>query len=528
MKTVLRPLDKILKEDKKALLLLCIVSLVFLFAIPFNGGFGLNDDPTYAKAVKDFAFAGKYYPENYASTMLLQIIYATIFVKLFGFSHEILRISVMLLSVLGVLLFFVLARQFGFSKKHALLLAMLLLVNPFFVVLGHSFMTDVPFTVLFLAAAIPLVEWAKSREKKALVAGCLMLLLGFFIKQWALLFFFGLAFFVFFLSKSEKKEKIIIVATLAAFAVALAWSLPHYALDDAGTYFKPVGGKFVLPLLFGLPFYAAFFLFPFSIALLLEKRQLKETLAKKKLLVFSVLFALVGIIAGLLAFNRFFPYFSNVLNPLGMGPKFLVGTATGIIPEWFWVVISLLAAASLVFFIQSLNPQSFKKKEKLLVGCMIAVYFVQMLANSYFIDRYFLPMLPIIFLLLLEPLKEKKHFVAGLAATIVFFAAFSFVFTSEYMAWNEKAWQLINELKAQGVPEGSIDGGHEYCEMTFGQSETRLLRTDTKYFKGICGKGCVEKGYAIAFKPIEGCSIEKSEPYFVFGAKFGEIFVLKK
>jgi len=517
----------ILSADKTALILLFLVCLAFLFAIPFQGEFGLNDDPDYARAVKEFAFEGKYYPENYSSIMLTQIAYGALFVKAFGFSHAILRVSVMLLSIVGVLLFFVLARLFGFSQKHAMLVSLVLLVNPFFVVLGHSFMSDVPFTVLILAALVPLAAWAKKNDARHLAIGCSALVLAFFLKQWALLFFAGIAAFVFF-CRTSKKEKAIIAATALVFAVALAWSLPHYALDDKGTYFKPVSGKYALPLLFGVPFYVAFFLFPFSLAMLANKSVFREILGKKKKLFFSTIFACIGITVGLVVFKRFLPFFSNVLNPFGLGPKMLVGEAAGIIPEWFWMAATVFSAISLVFILQSISFRLEKKKEALLVALMAGIYVLQMMANWYFIDRYLLPIVPILLLLVLEPLKEKKFFSIGLFATIVFFGAFGFVFTAEYLSWNQTSWKLINELRTQGVPEDKIDGGMDYCRSTFGQNETRLLRSDTNYYTGICGKGCREKGYAIAFKPVDGCTVVKSEPYFVFGAKFGEIFVLEK
>jgi len=514
-------------REKKALAIVLLISFLFIFAIPFEGEFGLNDDPEYTRAVKDFAFEGKYYAENYSSILLLQIFYGTIFVNLFGFSNTILRISVMLLSLLAPLLLFSISRVLGFTQKHSILFALVLLVNPFFVVLGHSFMTDVPFLVLILAAILPLVYWVKTNDLKAFTIGCIILFFAFFLKQWAVLFFAGLILFVF-LSKTGKKEKIIIAFIAVLFAIALIWSLPHYALDDKGTYFKPVAGKYIFPLIFGFPLYLAWFLFPLFISLIFYKKNFKEFVSKKIKLIFSVVFAFGGIIAGLIFFNRFFPYFANIINSFGLSPKMLVGDPTGILPESFWILMTFFATFSLIILINSFEIKIFKKKENRFLLCFIIPYFLQIMAISFFLDRYLFLILPIVFLLVFQALKEKKFFPTGVIITIILFGAFSFVFTSEQISWNQVRWDLINELKEQGVPEDKIDGGMEYCRSTFGQDETRLVRSDTNIDFGICGKGCVEEGYAVSFKPIDGCSIVKSKPYYVLGIKFGEIFVLKK
>jgi len=250
--------------------------------------------------------------------------------------------------------------------------------------------------------------------------------------------------------------------------------------------------------------------------------------SKKIKLIFSVVFAFGGIIAGLIFFNRFFPYFANIINSFGLSPKMLVGDPTGILPESFWILMTFFAAFSLIILINSFEIKIFKKKENRFLLCFIIPYFLQIMAISFFLDRYLFLILPIVFLLVFQALKEKKFFPTGVIITIILFGAFSFVFTSEQISWNQVRWDLINELKEQGVPEDKIDGGMEYCRSTFGQDETRLVRSDTNIDFGICGKGCVEEGYAVSFKPIDGCSIVKSKPYYVLGIKFGEIFVLKK
>src|SRR5712691_5267918 len=87
-----------------------IVALLAL--VPAAGEFPINDDWLYARAVQSLVERGQLWlPPWGASSFVLQALWGGLFAGLFGFSHTALRLSTLVLSVAGVLGFYILLRD---------------------------------------------------------------------------------------------------------------------------------------------------------------------------------------------------------------------------------------------------------------------------------------------------------------------------------------------------------------------------------------------------------------------------------
>src|SRR5215468_3525240 len=135
------------------LLLLGAMWGVAIAVIDPRGDFPLNDDWAYAIAVQRLVSEGVFRPPAWVdATLLTQALWGALIAAIAGFSHTALRASTLLLGGAAVLGTYLLARQLRVARAVALFAALVLAANPLFVVLSHSFMTDVPMLAMVLYA----------------------------------------------------------------------------------------------------------------------------------------------------------------------------------------------------------------------------------------------------------------------------------------------------------------------------------------------------------------------------------------
>lgn len=107
--------------------------------IPFIDGF------SYAKTALVFAHTGNVAYNGWATAMLGWLIpWGAFFIKAFGFSFNVTRMSMLPIDVATVYLFYQILRRFGLNDGNAILGTLALALSPLFLPLAASFMTDVP------------------------------------------------------------------------------------------------------------------------------------------------------------------------------------------------------------------------------------------------------------------------------------------------------------------------------------------------------------------------------------------------
>jgi hypothetical protein len=142
---------KLLLREWKEILALLFLWLFIILLINPVGAFPLNDDWCYAKSVQLLAEKGQFKLFNWGEmTLVAHVYWGALFSELFGFSFTTLRCSNLVLSGLSLLGIYASCRAINLSKQKAVLCTLLIMVNPLFVALSFSFMTEPSFMALII------------------------------------------------------------------------------------------------------------------------------------------------------------------------------------------------------------------------------------------------------------------------------------------------------------------------------------------------------------------------------------------
>ena len=144
------------------------------------------DSWIYLRAVKRLNGGTISFPGYSAAMPLLQVVYGALWSRLFGLDYVSLNWSMVLLGVAGAMLFYLLAGRCGAGSKAATLATALLIVNPCYLFLSFSFMTDVMFVTLLLAAHVMFAGAVQQGGGARLWICAAVLIAAFMVRPFAL------------------------------------------------------------------------------------------------------------------------------------------------------------------------------------------------------------------------------------------------------------------------------------------------------------------------------------------------------
>ncbi|MBV6655580.1 MAG: glycosyltransferase family 39 protein, partial [Mameliella sp.] len=152
------------------------------------GDFPLDDDWSYAEAVKHWVDTSTYWVSDWpAMTLFTQVIWGGVFAKVFGFSFTILRWSTLVIGAIGIWAFRQTLVQLKFPDHWQLLVLLTLVFNPLFFELSFTFMTDIPFLSLMAIALYAYLNAFETNQFKWWAAATLACILSVLLRQMALL-----------------------------------------------------------------------------------------------------------------------------------------------------------------------------------------------------------------------------------------------------------------------------------------------------------------------------------------------------
>src|SRR5262245_19213458 len=161
------------ERARDAGLLVAIAALPLLVLQPMQDA-PFVDDWTYAFSVEHLLRHGELRLLEWASNWnVFQVLWGAAFCLPFGFSFTALRWSTWVLSALTLMLLDATLRELGVARREALLGAIALAVNPLWVVLSLSFMTDVPFVAASAAAGYAMSRALRERSDRWLALAAL-------------------------------------------------------------------------------------------------------------------------------------------------------------------------------------------------------------------------------------------------------------------------------------------------------------------------------------------------------------------
>jgi hypothetical protein len=495
------------KTSTHVLLLALSYALLIVLVNPL-GNFPINDDWAYARSVLFLVENGEFHLLDWgAMTLVSQVLWGALWVKLFGFSFEVLRFSTIFMGFVALLGSYYLLLSISKQTWVAMTGTLVLLVNPMFTVLVNSFMTDVPFLALSLWSAIFLVRAIQRDSMSDIILGLCFAIPALLLRQIALALplAFLFAYAVRFWPKISIKRFSIAVTPFALSSLIyisyINWlkvneNLPHaltwtqnrintniIALFDNNYsdliyYCRSVGGMLLYMGLFSLPFMLARFPGrPGEIVSGTKKRSYWITIG----------FLLIVITAILFSNDILMPVHGNLLTTWGIGPFSLRDVHAlrlahlEAVPRIIWqavTVLSVLGALLLSFRVASVLRRLLhtRKQEnsggladhwhEIFLLILIAAYVSPLLLTDYF-DRYLLFLLPFVIALVagvnnwVSKVNTPYLRLASLMLIPVY-GIISVALTHDYMSWNRTRLEATNwVMDKYGVDHYSIDSGFE-------------------------------------------------------------------
>lgn len=531
------------RSDLVALLFLVMVWAIIVVAINPAGEFALNDDWVYALAVRSILDTGRFaLPSPAAANVIAQAYWGALFCLPFGFSFTALRISTLVFGGIGVLALYLLLREFGAHRRIALLGALTMAVNPLYLGMAASFMTDVPFTSLVTVSLWLYVRGARREDAVSLGGAFVLAFAAIFVRQFALVL--PLAFGVAHIARKGTGRRALAIAVLPfVLGIALQLAYAHWLIATGRTPVIPAPLSNLLPrmplrfvlragnaALKILP-YLGLCVAPFLAYLVLARRWWAQADGWRPSSSWRLVALLsVGLMAALVASRKIVPAFDNILTSTGLGPLTLRDTyllqsnqlRISAMTTELWLVATALGACAAVLVGLALVPmlaslaRNLRCREwrraawpQLLMFTVVGSYTGGLLlfANSEALfDRYLLPLIPPLMALLLMqtgdawPVRERFWRVLPCCLLLVLYAAFSMSVTHDYLAWNRARSRATEFLMQAGVTPHQIDGGYEF-------NGWYLYRPDYKEEPGKSYWWVDDDEYVISSGPLSGYDV---------------------
>src|ERR1700739_340448 len=501
------------------------------------GNFPLNDDWQYARPVFNLINNGHYLAsDNFSPVIVAQVFWGTLFCLPGGFSFNALRLSTLVLSFVGILVFYFILLKVSKNRRISFLCALLLAANPLYIVSANSFMTEVPFITISFISIYFFICAAESDKPKYIIMATVFAVIATLIRQFRIVI--PLAYGI--VSIFSNKPKLIqwwrymlpSLIAVVALELTLMW------LKHIGSELRPYGGSTLADFL-SKPFnivrsgvfrscymlyYAGFFLLP--LLLFTTARALKGLSRRGKIGILIV----TGLYAWALVMRWDRLPYGNVINEYGIGAQLLRGMNEVIDPDFPHALlvtlktIGFLGAILLVInFCRAIIEiiKGYRTKDDTtkpwFMQAFIIVFFVGygvlIFVPDFFFDRYLLPLIPLSAMVVLMGMSEnntlKSYSFVTICSIAVVLGITSSVMTHDYVRWNEARWQAADYLNKQlNISPYKVDGGYEYNGWMIGNP-----RNDTPKNKHRSNMYVEDDEYVIAVRDLDDYAVIKQVPY---------------
>jgi Dolichyl-phosphate-mannose-protein mannosyltransferase len=550
--------------DLAVIALIGILWTALAFAIDPRGDFPLNDDWGYGLPVKALVERGEIrFTEWNNSILIAQVIWGALFCLPEGFSFTALRISTLVLGLVGLIGMYGLLRQLGTKRTVALFGAGLIGANPLYLNLSYSFMTDVPFSSLAIVSILLLIHGMTRESDVSIWVGLGLALATVFIRQVGLGIFFGFVVaYPFWRGLGRKWFIQAVVPAVLAFLTLKACERGLIALDRLPRVYGMFNQSLseflgdlihvkrgILRALFYrvLVFLAYLGLFTAPIALLLWPSTLSRLSRRGRMIEVGWVGGLTVVMTAVhYRYRGLMPSGGNVVCDFGVGARFLSGEWPGQSPKavtWSITVLSVLGAilalqalARVVWriLIRPLNPETAARRPAaILLIATCALFFGPFLfTNIPLFDRYFLTVVPLAIALIwlgitttvasevpgpafvLRPI----GIAAGLLSLSVLFV-FAAAGTHDYLDWSRGRWSAARRLASElAIPPTEIDGGWEYNnlfpneERLYKNRQERDSMMTRRERDGKSIPNALDKPYRVAVSPTTGYEVIRRIP----------------
>ena len=514
--------------DMTILVIIYVISVVVVDPL---GDFPLNDDWAFARPVMSLVEHGDWRPTGFSGMSLItQSLWGAIFCLPAGFSFNALRLSTLILAIVGVFGVYLLFVANNSKRVVAMAAAFTLGFNPIYYELSNTFMTDVPFTTLAIFSTMFFMRCIWRFDYLDLSIACALAMAATLCRQLGL--FLPLAFAVVIVMQRGFTKiwlcraivpSIICVAALMLFELWMrnTGRMPvNYGISGGYIANRSMSIKAIAFRTDTALLYLGLFCLPMLLLLNSSSPRFNTNSA-----ILRAVPALSGGLFALLSIYFTFglhkswmpvPVPGNILISQGLGPLTIRGSYEQL-PSPFWVIVTVLSVVGGVLLIRAMIASSIVLVRRIAIlserdfiqiffVMAVGIYALPILVGGLF-DRYLVPLVPFFLFLLYLNADWLAH--EGVGPTIqkfasvvliAFIAAFSVLGTRDYLTWNRIRWEAIARFQeTSSVSAHDIGGGFEYKGWFLYDPESEWWVEDNKY--------------VIAFSIIPGFKIIRSYAY---------------
>lgn len=509
-----------------AILVSALAWAVIVVAVPpAKQDFPLGDDWAFTHGAIWFAGGDGIHYSNWAGMPQLgQWLWSFPFLLVLGPPHFALRVSVIVLSWLGLVSFYDLLRQNKVTASLAGFAACVMAVNPLFFILQGTYMTDVP-ALSFGLMAMNCYSRALGQQNLRWLFGAIVLaVLGAITRQTMIAV--PVAAGVMLLRHSELWRKplwiISVILPVAACLGTSQWfahrpdiKSMHLILNRGALLFRP----FLAAHLCGLG------VLPLSL-LNLKRKSWKSFVISLAVMLLVVMAGFPYFFGSDLPYGGSFPYCFGVITTWGTySDALVIGNHGVLLTPPIRMTLSILGciggAEILAAFIGRMRTRSLPG----LLLLFTAFQFLFMLTFPVMMDRYLAVLFPgALYLMVTQNSESNSGWLPG-AAAVGLCGYISVGLFHDWLSWNTARWELGRQaIAAQVIQPGEIEGGFEWdgwyasadpnwpknvanANYTYYNEPGLSLPFSRMFFPQVTGR------YALAFSRPESSEVIASLPY---------------
>lgn len=537
-------LRKLIPES--GLLVLLLLYLLAESLVWPAGNFPLNDDWAFARSAQILAGTGKFEIGSWpAMTLWTHVIYGSLFVYLFGFSFNVLRISTLLSSLAACVLLYRLLKRLSGSSNVAFAGSALFVFHPVYFSSSNSFMTEVNFSTLFILGIYFSFRYFETGRLVFVIPVCIVSVLITLLRQ------FGLVLPLAFTGAVLLNRRGWLAFAAASASLCISYlalkmyegfiinTLPDSHLYQPSGNINPLSKEFYLKLSTSFKqHFSSMALHALVFAAPIAAIRIPVLLRTVKPLMTGVIF-FVSVVVSYFAFSGVSLPAGNVFINMSVGaPTFYEDLTCGA-PynchtwspkfEYFFILLRLLFPAITLWVLVLLVINAFKMRAlasvssfSLFICFLLAGYLLLLLIADNYFDRYNIPIYSLIAVLFSQGFsipqnKQHRFFAFGMVAVYFMISAAG---THDYFTINRIRWEAYNYLHSgTGAASEHIHAGFE--PKGWNDGRPYLVLYD---FNSIAGND-----YLVQYKAEPGFTPIKSYPFKrYFPPRHDTIFIFKK
>jgi hypothetical protein len=537
------------KRDVISVLLLASAWLAVELFINPTGNFPLNDDWAYAYSVKKLLHNGVFVLSDWTATNLFsQVFWGALFCLPFGFSHTALRLSTLVLALIGLIASYCLLRESRAPRGLCLMATLLLALNPIFLSLSNTFMNDVPFLSFAVVASVLSIRALRSDSLVAYLFAILALCIAVLARQTGLAI--ALAFACTCLVQNGLSKKSILKAGIPVAVVGLIqiayprWlrmiaGESYFLGDQINTIFSELSAGFIhmisnyAQIVIYALVYLGLFLAPLLV-LVVQQMLAQSSPRERKAIIFIPILTMLLLMPLLVLKHKLMPFIGNIFVDFGIGPVGQENTYQTRAPQIFWYIVTcigLLGAAVIgECFVLAIRRVIFRRGQSGYLKSYAAPFALFSLLFLFLplgalglswrgvYDRYLIPLLPYLLFVVLTctetPVSTRLRSKSVLAAVLllILYGGLAIGGTHDYLLSNRIVWQGINQLmEDRHIAPDRIRGGFEFYGSYLCKDRNRT--STRKEIAFACLWGNDKADYVLSFLPMNGYQEIKRYPF---------------